>query len=603
MSEVANLKTIETLDRSPFKYMVATIGNLPTSFVDSMSYYECIAWLVKYLETEVIPTVNNNAEAVAELQAAYIQLKEFVDNYFENLDVQEEINNKLDEMADQGQLADIISQYLNSTAVFGYDSVASMKTAVNLVNGSYARTLGYYNKNDGGGALYKIRNITNDDVVDEKFIIEITSDPDNNLVGELIVEDKLNVLCLGANNTNFATVVNYALSDGRYDVYIPYGNYTCDDTIVINGNDKNLVCDGNITSTASTLFQIYGYRNYVHLNGRYIGDSQTTSIFMLLSGDSNIVSNNIYVHATAEFGTAVKIMPTGNKGCSYNTIKFDAFNTCKAYGFYITTGTGVNFVAENNIEGGRISGATGMLSGIKFVKGANQADQFNANIFDHVCIDDHYNIGIDIEFALYNKFIDARLSEGLDGTYYVKLGTGCAYNYFSTKSGFRTTQINDNTTDWTQKNFFESRLIGSDTYLLCNKFYTCKGYFITNRDENVYGIGRSKVFYTYNSTTEHTTPEFYMNGATVVRLGHDTSGTDTFTYQLPSVFSPSGINEFYLEITNLNTANGINIVDSNNTTIVNRDSIGTGTITKKFFRVECIGNIENNQWKVTPTNG
>lgn len=118
MSEVENLKTIETLDRSPFKHMVATIGNLPTSFVDSMSYYECIAWLVKYLETEVIPTVNNNAGAVAELQAAYIQLKEFVDNYFENLDVQEEINNKLDAMAESGTLAELINDYLSLEYIF-----------------------------------------------------------------------------------------------------------------------------------------------------------------------------------------------------------------------------------------------------------------------------------------------------------------------------------------------------------------------------------------------------------------------------------------------------------------------------------------------------
>ena len=54
---IEDLSTVETLDRYPFEHMVATIGNLPTSFVDSMSYYECIAWLVKYLETTVIPTV------------------------------------------------------------------------------------------------------------------------------------------------------------------------------------------------------------------------------------------------------------------------------------------------------------------------------------------------------------------------------------------------------------------------------------------------------------------------------------------------------------------------------------------------------------------
>lgn len=37
-----------------------------------------------------------------------------------------------------------------------FDTVADMKAATNLVAGDYAKTLGYYSKNDGGGALYKI---------------------------------------------------------------------------------------------------------------------------------------------------------------------------------------------------------------------------------------------------------------------------------------------------------------------------------------------------------------------------------------------------------------------------------------------------------------
>lgn len=109
---MSELHTVESLDRQPFKYMVATIGNLPTSFVDSMSYYELLAWLCQYLQEKVIPAVNNNAEALDELQAKFIELKTYVDNYFENLDVQEEINNKLDEMADDGSLAEIVGEYL-----------------------------------------------------------------------------------------------------------------------------------------------------------------------------------------------------------------------------------------------------------------------------------------------------------------------------------------------------------------------------------------------------------------------------------------------------------------------------------------------------------
>ena len=101
MSDI-NLNSIKTVDTQPFKHFVMTIGELPTSFVDSMTYYEMLAWFVNYLENTIIPAVNNNAECVEELQAAFIELKGYVDNYFDNLDVQEEINNKLDDMVEQG---------------------------------------------------------------------------------------------------------------------------------------------------------------------------------------------------------------------------------------------------------------------------------------------------------------------------------------------------------------------------------------------------------------------------------------------------------------------------------------------------------------------
>ena len=107
------INTVETLDTSPFKRMIMTIGELPTSFIESMTYYELLAWFCDYLQNTIIPTVNNNAEAVEELQNLYIELKTFVDNYFDNLDVQEEINNKLDEMAEDGSLTALISAYVD----------------------------------------------------------------------------------------------------------------------------------------------------------------------------------------------------------------------------------------------------------------------------------------------------------------------------------------------------------------------------------------------------------------------------------------------------------------------------------------------------------
>ena len=97
----------------PFKHLCMTIGELPASYLETMSYYETLIWFTKYLKETVIPTVNNNAEAVSELQELFVKLQNYVNNYFDNLDVQEEINNKLDEMVEDGTFQEIINNFIN----------------------------------------------------------------------------------------------------------------------------------------------------------------------------------------------------------------------------------------------------------------------------------------------------------------------------------------------------------------------------------------------------------------------------------------------------------------------------------------------------------
>lgn len=106
---------------------------IPLAFDESMSYYETLCGLLNYLKNVVIPTVNNNADAVAELQTLYEQLRTYVDDYFTNLDVQEEINNKLDEMVEDGSLYNIINRYMTPIINTQNQRISNIDNKVNSV--------------------------------------------------------------------------------------------------------------------------------------------------------------------------------------------------------------------------------------------------------------------------------------------------------------------------------------------------------------------------------------------------------------------------------------------------------------------------------------
>lgn len=97
-------------DLRPFRFWCQKV--LPLVYDDSLSYYELLCKVVDYLN-KTMENVNKLSENFDELQSAFNTLKTFVDNYFKNLDVQEEINKKLDEMAKSGELTLILQKYFN----------------------------------------------------------------------------------------------------------------------------------------------------------------------------------------------------------------------------------------------------------------------------------------------------------------------------------------------------------------------------------------------------------------------------------------------------------------------------------------------------------
>ena len=93
------------------KFRYCILQNFPyiEEDFDSSTTYELICKVVEYLNNTITQT-NNNTLQVQELTKRFNDLKEYIDNYFDNLDVQEEIDVKLEEMSKSGELAKLINE-------------------------------------------------------------------------------------------------------------------------------------------------------------------------------------------------------------------------------------------------------------------------------------------------------------------------------------------------------------------------------------------------------------------------------------------------------------------------------------------------------------
>ena len=539
----------------------------------------------------LIRMFNKLSKETKETVENYIQefdnLYTYVHDYFDNLDVQEEINNKLDAMADDGTLQEIVASYLNAKAVFAFDNLSSMKSAENLIDGSYARTLGYYSKNDGGEALYKIREITNDDVVDEKFIIEMD---DDTLIAELITDGKkVNINQVGGSGNHISAVANYLIGEG-YDIYIPRGDYTLTSTIVVNTPKTKIICDGNLTaSDLTTYFLVNSNNNIIELNGEVTGyDTGGSHIPTLIKfGDdtANAWYNKLFIKNASGFDKAIYLGPDNYHGVAYNNIKFDYIEATT--GILFKTGDGVrSFVNENYFEGGQLAS----IYGIIFEKGLNQNDPYNGNVFDHIGIEtDGIVKAIDLNFASFNNFNDMRISEGLTGSVDpIHIGDGCRDNIIQTKYQLKTSQITDENTQNYIRNYFDTCLADTSLNRIGRNFYMYKGAIILN-DNNSY-VNEVPVIANTTDTNEDSTEqlvagEYLLNNGEVIKLTVS-YGSVNKVFKLPKGFDVHSINSFVLLIPYKENGSTITLQDYDGHTILSSTQIGTAKIQKKKYLVK-----------------
>lgn len=139
-------------DKKDFKYKNLTpfkwfcLNNFPFLDVDfdAITNYQLFCKLGKELN-QVINKTNELGEEVEELS-----------NYLNNLDLQEEVDNKLNEMAQSGELANIIAEFLNANCILKFDTLEQLQNSENVIEGNIVSVFGKTNLNDGFVNYYTI---------------------------------------------------------------------------------------------------------------------------------------------------------------------------------------------------------------------------------------------------------------------------------------------------------------------------------------------------------------------------------------------------------------------------------------------------------------
>lgn len=237
----------------PFKWFV--LQNFPfiEEDFDAITNYQLLCKIVEYLNL----TIGKTNELGTQV--------ENLTNWFNNLDVQDEINNKLDEMAEDGTLAEIINEQifgeLNDRVTQNEGDISSLQEDVTTLQGTVGQNVEDIQEMQGDITDLQ----TNVNRLDKNIIVAIgdswTANTNQNAIWKTVLANALNyeVKNYSQSGTGFITGTNTFISQAQTAV----NDTTLDKNkvafvVVIGG--VNDVIYGNATfstliSPIQTLFQ------------------------------------------------------------------------------------------------------------------------------------------------------------------------------------------------------------------------------------------------------------------------------------------------------------------------------------------------------------
>ena len=234
---------------------------------------------------------------------------------------------------------------------------------------------------------------------------------------------------VSASDPDIGVTLSKVISDHPGAIIVlPEGSYKATTPINIAANNTIVYCAGSIKSSAPIAFQLSAGHLHLFVN-QAIGNGN--NIFLQYGSDDMADSYGnsfIDVNAVDEFDIGVKYLANGNNGIQNVVLTYSRINKCNT-GILLQCGnTSTPWINQNTFNCGWIASGIDNSVGIKFVKGANQTDRFNGNVFNcFSCETTRYPI--DLDFAWNNAFNDFRLLENV-GDNLIKLTGTCESNTF-----------------------------------------------------------------------------------------------------------------------------------------------------------------------------
>ena len=335
------MNKFEYKNLTPFKWFV--LENFPfiEADFDALTEWQLFCKLGKEIN-KIIDSQNIVGEQAENLTNAFNNLKNYVDNYFNNLDVQDEINNKLNEMTESGELTEILAQYLQLASLLCFNTVNDLKNANNIANGSFVKTYGQDTYNDGLGAFYKIRTITSSDVVDNYKIISLNIN--NTLIAERIFLSKKRCILIGdsysvgvgaTNGKGWSSYTKELLENNGYEVinlksggsgFVRLGENSQTFKTLLGNNLNNIINKQSIDK----IIVAGGCNDYI-----YTSDEIENAIKDFITFcKNNFVNSKIYVGMIGNFSRDIN----GSRYVLYRHV-LPAYINCNKYGGIYLSGS------------------------------------------------------------------------------------------------------------------------------------------------------------------------------------------------------------------------------------------------------------------------